>query len=37
LLSQKVAEMAGVEGTTPRDPAAEKLRQEIQDTIARTG
>ena len=37
LLSQKVAEMGGVESATPRDPAAEKLRKEIQDTIARTG
>jgi hypothetical protein len=37
LLSQKVAEMAGVEGATPRDAAAEKLRKQMQDTIEQTG
>jgi uncharacterized membrane protein YqiK len=37
LLSQKVAEMAGVEGTAPRDATAEKLRKQIQETIERTG
>jgi uncharacterized membrane protein YqiK len=37
LLSQKVAEMAGVEGATPRDPAAEKLRKQMQETIERAG